>query len=88
MRVVGAEEPRLLNGPLGGISRRVKKLLGDPEATFYSVDPDDNRYILPTVTFNALCDLIEQERPQWLTQQFRNQGALGNTAAEEGQNHE
>ncbi|MCI0432015.1 MAG: hypothetical protein L0210_15915, partial [Rhodospirillales bacterium] len=49
-----------------GISRRVKKLLADPEATFYSVHPEDGRYILPTATWEALADLIEQERPEWL----------------------
>ena len=67
-RALNLEEPRLLNGPLGGISRRVKKLLSDPEATFYSVHPDDGRYILPESTFESLCDLIEQERPEWLAE--------------------
>jgi hypothetical protein len=67
METLGVDRPRLLNGPLGGISRRVKKLLADPEATFYSEHPEDGRYILPTATWEALADLVEQERPEWLT---------------------
>jgi hypothetical protein len=66
MKVLGVDEPRLLNGPLGGISRRVKKLLGDPDATFYSVNPDTGRYILTSGTFGSLSDVVEHERPEWL----------------------
>jgi hypothetical protein len=80
MQVLGVEEPRLLNGPLGGISRRVKKLLGDSEATFYSVNPDDGRYVLPTATFEALCDVVENERPEWLQDPRRSGGPTATTS--------
>jgi hypothetical protein len=66
MKVVGVEEPRLLNGPLGGISRRVKKLADWPEATFYSIDPETNLYVLPAETTTALMALVEERRPEWL----------------------
>jgi hypothetical protein len=66
MDAIGVDEPRLLNGPLGGISRRVKKLLGDPEATFYSIHPESGRYVLPTDTFNALSDFVELNHPELL----------------------
>lgn len=76
MDTLEVDEPRLINGPLGGISRRVKKLLGDPEATFYSIHADDGRYVLQTETFEALCELIERERPELLS----NASALRKTA--------
>ncbi|HJR20499.1 MAG TPA: hypothetical protein VJ822_02690, partial [Dongiaceae bacterium] len=76
MDTLEVDEPRLINGPLGGISRRVKKLLGDPEATFYSIHADDGRYVLQTETFEALCELIERERPELLSAE----SALRNTA--------
>lgn len=81
MDVLSVDEPRLINGPLGGISRRVKKLLGDPEATFYSIHADDGRYVLQTETFGALCDLIERERPELLSKESST-GARGKTKAE------
>jgi len=80
MDVLGVDEPRLINGPLGGISRRVKKLLGDSEASFYGIHPDDGRYFLQTETFEALCDLIERERPGLLSSEPRARNATsGNT---------
>jgi len=67
MQTLGVDRARLLNGPLGGISRRVKKLLADPDAAFYSENLEGDGYILPQATWEALIDLIEQERPEWLT---------------------
>lgn len=68
MKVVGVDEPRLLNGPLGGISRRFNKLFDWPEATLYSKHPETDAYVLPAETTAALLELVEERRPEWLVE--------------------